>query len=198
MSVANVSAHVPSTASEDGAQRTAASQKYRLPYYVELPRPNGTSYSHAFIWFDAASNWKQDSRIQQASYSDQQRRSLSSSACRASTCRNRHTNEYSMKNSLAQGSRILSRPRPGQDRLRLYQTRGRTKTHRTVEHRPRTGLRQCFIFDIARHVGVESTGSHVLSAEESITAALLLSTGTAKQCRSVSSIGSLPRELSRL
>ena len=51
VSVANVNANVPATASEDGAQRTAANQKYRLPYYIDFRARTAASYGHAFIWY---------------------------------------------------------------------------------------------------------------------------------------------------
>jgi len=51
VSVASVSAHVPATVSEDGADRTTAVQKYRLPYYVDFRARTAASYGHAFIWY---------------------------------------------------------------------------------------------------------------------------------------------------
>lgn len=53
VSVANVNAHGPATASEGGAERTAANtvQNNRLPYYIDFRARTAASYGHAFIWY---------------------------------------------------------------------------------------------------------------------------------------------------
>lgn len=51
VSVASVGAHVSAAASTDGADRTTAGQKYRLPYYVDFRARTAASYGHAFVWY---------------------------------------------------------------------------------------------------------------------------------------------------
>ena len=53
VSVASANAHVPATASVDGVQRPAANatQKSRLPYYVDFRSRTAASYGHAFVWY---------------------------------------------------------------------------------------------------------------------------------------------------